>query len=234
MNRLSAIIFGWDHKIEPAFTHTSHSPSPKRQSTQPWLNRGCVLCTKSLLVHAETLFEPVDTPARINQLLTAGEERMAFRTNFNTDVFLCRTCMDHLAAGACDRRIHILGMDALFHLFHLFLVSALDTINVTFKCYHSASQITRLFLNIFVFENCNINCERKARRKARPPHALRGHTACSGSQTVPPLRLSLIHISEPTRQAEISYAVFCLKKKKQPGLFIHYNALPSNILNTYS
>ena len=28
------------------------------------------------------------------------------------------------------------------------------------------------------------------------------------------LYLSLIHISEPTRQAEISYAVFCLKKKK--------------------
>src|SRR5678810_1327716 len=27
--------------------------------------------------------------------------------------------------------------------------------------------------------------------------------------------LSLIHISEPTRQAENSYAVFCLKKKKQ-------------------
>src|SRR5678809_1643842 len=26
------------------------------------------------------------------------------------------------------------------------------------------------------------------------------------------LTLSLIHISEPTRQAEISYAVFCLKK----------------------
>src|SRR5665213_3951058 len=30
-----------------------------------------------------------------------------------------------------------------------------------------------------------------------------------------PLNLSLIHISEPTRQAEISYAVFCLKKKKK-------------------
>ena len=28
-------------------------------------------------------------------------------------------------------------------------------------------------------------------------------------------QLSLIHISEPTRQAEISYAVFCLKKKKK-------------------
>ena len=29
------------------------------------------------------------------------------------------------------------------------------------------------------------------------------------------LILSLIHISEPTRQAEISYAVFCLKKKNK-------------------
>ena len=28
----------------------------------------------------------------------------------------------------------------------------------------------------------------------------------------PTFGLSLIHISEPTRQAEISYAVFCLKK----------------------
>src|SRR5665648_116206 len=30
------------------------------------------------------------------------------------------------------------------------------------------------------------------------------------------LYLSLIHISEPTRLGMISYAVFCLKKKKQP------------------
>src|SRR5665647_3517398 len=29
-----------------------------------------------------------------------------------------------------------------------------------------------------------------------------------------PLQLSLIHISEPTRRTPISYAVFCLKKKK--------------------
>ena len=35
--------------------------------------------------------------------------------------------------------------------------------------------------------------------------------------------LSLIHISEPTRQAEISYAVFCLKKKKKK------NAKPTQI-----
>src|SRR5674536_189571 len=33
--------------------------------------------------------------------------------------------------------------------------------------------------------------------------------------------LSLIHISEPTRLLSISYAVFCLKKKKKK----HYNKL---------
>src|SRR5665647_426895 len=31
----------------------------------------------------------------------------------------------------------------------------------------------------------------------------------------PALGLSLIHISEPTRRTPISYAVFCLKKKKK-------------------
>ena len=35
------------------------------------------------------------------------------------------------------------------------------------------------------------------------------------TQVFPLPGLSLIHISEPTRQAEISYAVFCLKKKKK-------------------
>src|SRR5680860_1672141 len=34
---------------------------------------------------------------------------------------------------------------------------------------------------------------------------IKGHT----------VHLSLIHISEPTRRTPISYAVFCLKKKKQ-------------------
>ena len=37
-------------------------------------------------------------------------------------------------------------------------------------------------------------------------------TAEKGFQLV--YGLSLIHISEPTRHAQISYAVFCLKKKK--------------------
>src|SRR5674536_292251 len=38
--------------------------------------------------------------------------------------------------------------------------------------------------------------------------------SCSSTWAVP-LNLSLIHISEPTRLLSISYAVFCLKKKKK-------------------
>ena len=37
--------------------------------------------------------------------------------------------------------------------------------------------------------------------------------------------LSLIHISEPTRQEAISYAVFCLKKKNSKPKRVHYNAV---------
>ncbi len=33
-----------------------------------------------------------------------------------------------------------------------------------------------------------------------------------------PVVLSLIHISEPTRLRRISYAVFCLKKKKNENI----------------
>src|SRR5678815_4161952 len=36
----------------------------------------------------------------------------------------------------------------------------------------------------------------------------------AGGAYYPKLQLSLIHISEPTRLLSISYAVFCLKKKK--------------------
>eukprot|EP00658_Telonema_sp_P-2_P074015 TRINITY_DN63186_c0_g1_i1.p1 TRINITY_DN63186_c0_g1~~TRINITY_DN63186_c0_g1_i1.p1 ORF type:complete len:104 (-),score=12.90 TRINITY_DN63186_c0_g1_i1:41-352(-) len=39
----------------------------------------------------------------------------------------------------------------------------------------------------------------------------------------PQLALSLIHISEPTRLLSISYAVFCLKKKK--NILIHNYAI---------
>eukprot|EP00658_Telonema_sp_P-2_P083190 TRINITY_DN8946_c0_g1_i6.p1 TRINITY_DN8946_c0_g1~~TRINITY_DN8946_c0_g1_i6.p1 ORF type:complete len:154 (-),score=60.11 TRINITY_DN8946_c0_g1_i6:124-585(-) len=45
--------------------------------------------------------------------------------------------------------------------------------------------------------------------------ALSKYAYKAGAPLVPDLYLSLIHISEPTRLLSISYAVFCLKKKKK-------------------
>ena len=42
--------------------------------------------------------------------------------------------------------------------------------------------------------------------------------------------LSLIHISEPTRRTPISYAVFCLKKKKHKD---HTQNTQSNLENRH-
>ena len=65
---------------------------------------------------------------------------------------------------------------------------------------------------------------RKAKEDALKPGALDGALviytdgACSGNPGPGGwgviMYLSLIHISEPTRQEAISYAVFCLKKKR--------------------
>src|SRR5450756_2928868 len=54
-----------------------------------------------------------------------------------------------------------------------------------------------------------------SRRSMITPEFL-GHTIAvhDGRKHVPVFVLSLIHISEPTRLGMISYAVFCLKKKK--------------------
>eukprot|EP00658_Telonema_sp_P-2_P030514 TRINITY_DN23015_c0_g1_i3.p1 TRINITY_DN23015_c0_g1~~TRINITY_DN23015_c0_g1_i3.p1 ORF type:complete len:104 (+),score=23.16 TRINITY_DN23015_c0_g1_i3:100-411(+) len=46
-------------------------------------------------------------------------------------------------------------------------------------------------------------------RRSAPSQGDHDHRVCRG------LHLSLIHISEPTRLLSISYAVFCLKKKKK-------------------
>ena len=77
---------------------------------------------KYLLVETETLLETVNTSAGINELLLAGEERMALGADFNSDILLSGTGLDHVAAGTGDRGLLIVGMDTLSHcltpLFH--------------------------------------------------------------------------------------------------------------------
>jgi len=69
------------------------------------------------LFDIESLLETVNTSACVNELLLACKERMAVRADFNTEVALCGTCYECIAASACDCCLLILGMDSLFHLY---------------------------------------------------------------------------------------------------------------------
>eukprot|EP00658_Telonema_sp_P-2_P037132 TRINITY_DN26737_c0_g1_i6.p1 TRINITY_DN26737_c0_g1~~TRINITY_DN26737_c0_g1_i6.p1 ORF type:complete len:522 (+),score=87.48 TRINITY_DN26737_c0_g1_i6:123-1688(+) len=66
----------------------------------------------------------------------------------------------------------------------------------------------------------NSTCLVAARASGRMSGRLSGRRSPSPVAVPPPhpivVKLSLIHISEPTRLLSISYAVFCLKKKKKP------------------
>ena len=70
----------------------------------------------------------------------------------------------------------------------------------------------RVDFNVPLDENFNITDD--TRMRAALP-TLKKILADGGSIIIGShLGLSLIHISEPTRRTPISYAVFCLKKKK--------------------
>ena len=66
-----------------------------------------------------------------------------------------------------------------------------------------------LFSQNYACEDCGVSIEELTPRMFSFNNPFGACPTCTG------LGLSLIHISEPTRQAEISYAVFCLKKKKK-------------------
>ena len=62
--------------------------------------------------------EPGGT-AGVNQLLLTGEERMALRADFYSDVLLGRACRDLVTASASDYSSFVYGMNTFFHEFHL-------------------------------------------------------------------------------------------------------------------
>src|SRR5674536_371467 len=59
-----------------------------------------------------------------------------------------------------------------------------------------------------------LRTRRRPVARRRPQEMGAGVSAADHRRTGAPTDLSLIHISEPTRLLRISYAVFCLKKKK--------------------
>ncbi len=67
------------------------------------------------LLHAEPLLEAINTSARINQLLLAGEERMAFAANINAQLLLGGTRLEGFAAHAAHDALAVIRMDLLLH-----------------------------------------------------------------------------------------------------------------------
>ena len=63
----------------------------------------------------KTALETLDAATGIDQLLLAGVERMALAANFDVDLRLGVTGVDHVAAGTSDGAVHIVRMDALLH-----------------------------------------------------------------------------------------------------------------------
>ena len=74
------------------------------------------LCGELLLEVFESLLELVNTSACINKLLLAGEEGVALRANFNSDLAsLSGLCYNGLAACALDNALFVLGLNSFFH-----------------------------------------------------------------------------------------------------------------------
>src|SRR5690349_12916184 len=70
---------------------------------------------------AVALVEAIDSSCGIDQLLLAGKERVASRTNFDVQVtFLGRASLEGLAARAGDGDINVFWVNSWFHLITLY------------------------------------------------------------------------------------------------------------------
>ena len=84
------------------------------------------------LLTAETLVEALNTSAGVDQLLLASVEGVALGANFDVDLGLGGTSLDHVAACAGDGAVNVIRMDTLFHSFHL--ISGSDLLGPYYKC----------------------------------------------------------------------------------------------------
>ena len=84
----------------------------KRKNRGPW---AAVLWSDRVSAQAELLVEAADTSAGIHHLLLTGVEGVTLGADFHLDVLPGRASLDHVAAGARNGGLLILGMDAFLH-----------------------------------------------------------------------------------------------------------------------
>ena len=102
---------------------------------------------------------------------------------------------------------------SLIHLFYFFVFFFLMIRRPPRSTLSSSSAASDVYKRQLKTEHMAVNMQSG---DMFPPHTMVTTYVVNliSNTTSNPYVLSLIHISEPTRQAEISYAVFCLKKKK--------------------
>ena len=86
-----------------------------------------MLCSGSAFggLSAVTFVEAIDAACGINQLLLAGKERVAGRTDFDVQIaFFGRAGFERLTARAANSYFVIFGMNSWFHVSHSLLYKA--------------------------------------------------------------------------------------------------------------
>ena len=68
-----------------------------------------------LLIFSVLALESFDAASCVDQLLLAGEERMAFGAYVQVDLGLRRSSVERFSAGAGDDRINVVRMDIVSH-----------------------------------------------------------------------------------------------------------------------
>ena len=72
--------------------------------------------TEVLLVEAELLVEAADTATGVHHLLLTRVEGVTLGANFYADVLFGGASLDHIAAGAPDGGLLIVGVEAFLHV----------------------------------------------------------------------------------------------------------------------
>lgn len=107
------ILNGKVHAARSNYSCALRQKWRQRRHTEEQISGRLRRCGRSLL--AVLLVVLLDATSRVNQLLAAGEKRMACRANLKLQIPDCRAGFKCIAAHAGDNGFLVLWMDSGFH-----------------------------------------------------------------------------------------------------------------------
>jgi hypothetical protein len=101
--------------LEKGYFHGRSSLRIKRKKGIPSVTKSPSGKHAEATLHAVTSLEPLNPAGSVNQLLFAGEERVAGRADLGIYLRFCRTGFKGVAAETLDGNIDIFGVDSFSH-----------------------------------------------------------------------------------------------------------------------